>query len=32
MLCQKGNPAAANLVDIIACFLEHEGVRLQVVA
>lgn len=32
MFGPKGNPAAANLFNIIACLQEHEGVRLQVVA
>jgi hypothetical protein len=31
MLWPKGNPAAANLVNIIVCLWEHEGVRLRVV-
>lgn len=26
----KGNPAAANLFNIVACLQDHEGVRLQV--
>jgi hypothetical protein len=32
MLWPRGNPAAAYLVNIIACLQEHEGVRLIVVA
>jgi hypothetical protein len=32
MFGPRGNPAAANLFNIIACLQEHEGVRLQVVA
>jgi hypothetical protein len=31
VLGPKGNPTAANLFNILACFQEHEGVRLRVV-
>ena len=32
MFGPKGNPAAANLFNIMACLQEHEEIRLQVVA